>query len=32
MSIVVAVFGGAALTVEKFPQHVELFFGIDIWQ
>jgi len=30
MSIVVAVFGGAALTVEKFPQHVELFFGIDV--
>jgi len=30
MSIVVAVFGGAALAVEKFPQHVTLFFGIDI--
>jgi hypothetical protein len=30
MSIVVAVFGGAALAVEKFPQHVALFFGIDV--
>jgi hypothetical protein len=30
MSIVVAVFGGAALAVEKFPQHVTLFLGLDI--
>jgi hypothetical protein len=30
MSIVVAVFGGAALAVEKFPQHVALFLGIDV--
>jgi hypothetical protein len=30
MSIVVAVFGGAALAVEKFPQHVTLFFDIDV--
>ena len=30
MSIVVAVFGGAALAVEKFPQHVTLFLGIDV--
>ena len=30
LSIVVAVFGGAALAVEKLPQHVALFLGIDV--
>ena len=30
MSIVIAVFGGAALAVEKFPQHVALFHGLSV--
>ena len=30
MSIVIAVFGGAALAVERFPQHVMLFHGLSV--
>jgi hypothetical protein len=30
MSIVIAVFGGAALAVEQFPQHIALFQGTSV--
>jgi hypothetical protein len=30
MSIVIAVFGGAALAVERFPEHVTLFRGVEV--